>query len=414
MEPKRFKVLHLLNEDASDPTGGLGVHVRDICNEFKDFDDIDTVVMGVDYLNQEGGLFHVNGRLSESNFENWKHKKGNYRYIKIFNDNEAETRYGYLTKVIGEHLFLKNALYFLRDENFDFIHLHDSALWNVADDLRRLYRCRMVTTCHLSFYLNHPADPSNPYYMYDYQGEVSAFRNSDRVIVVSESYADSVRDHYMLDNVEGVLNGVNYDFLKNIKPDPSLKDQCEGRKLVVFVGRLVPDKGVDLIMEAIKKLPDHFFVLISTMAPTIEDISPLCRKLKKRIGKDKNFVWLKNCTQELKWRYMKTADIGIMPSTHEPFGIVALEFMSLGTPLIVTQMDGLKEFCNESNAVIMQPNVRSLIRSLKSFAVDASKIDEGLKTAKRMTWRKVAEENVRIYKEITNDTIDNTHTICQP
>lgn len=395
----KIEVLHILNENPTRPTGGLGVHVRDLCNELKNYDDIKSTVMCVDYMYQEGGLYQVNEKIRRVNREDWKEEKNTYRLIKIFNDNEVITRYGYITKNITEHLFIKNALYFLNEDKFDIIHLHDSALWNVADDLRRLYRCKIITTCHLSFYLNHKINPKSPYYMYDYQIESLAFHNSNKVIAVSENYAERIKKHYYLDNVIGIKNGINYNFLKNIKYNEELKKAFENyEKLIVFVGRLVPSKGIDMIIKAIKKLKNYYFILISEIAPTLEDINPLCKPLKKM--KNKNFKWLKNCSQDLKWQYMKIADIGIMPSLHEPFGLVALEFMALGTSLIVTQVDGLKEFCTEDNANIIETNTDSLVKKIKYFNRDNDKVKRGIETAKEMTWKKVTDKNIKIYKEI--------------
>jgi glycosyltransferase involved in cell wall biosynthesis len=395
-----MKVLMLCNEDISRPSGGLGVHVREICRKL----GADITVLCVDYMKQEGGLFLSDGiNVREVKQEDWFPKKGEFRILKVFNTNEVLTKMPFLTKFISEDLFIETALRYIGKEEFDIVHMHDAHLYKVAKNLTALFKAKLVITCHLSFLLSHNVNAESPFYLYEVQIEGSAFRYCDKLITVSNWYAKALKNIYFLYNEAKVIyNGVNFDELQKIERDNELRKRFGNKKLVVFVGRLVPTKGIENIFDAIKSCQDCFFALISTVSPTAEEYYPLIRELKrmKKQGYD-NFEWYNWMKDDRKWSIMKVADLAIMPSNHEPFGIAALEWMALGIPLIVSNANGLGEFCNDSNATIIKPNnSSSLINAINNHKLDKLKITNALMTAKSYNWGKMSEELLGVYEEL--------------
>ena len=125
--------------------------------------------------------------------------------------------------------------------------------------------------------------------------------------------------------------------------------------------------------------------------------------MRKAVKKQDNLIWLNKCFDDLKWKLMRCADIGIMPSLHEPFGIVALEWMSTETPLIVSGVDGLNDFCEDGfNATVIYPSSSCLIKAIKNHKKDPIMIQNALKTAKSHSWEKVAEKVKKVYLNILN------------
>ena len=110
-----------------------------------------------------------------------------------------------------------------------------------------------------------------------------------------------------------------------------------------------------------------------------------------------NFEWHNFCPQEDKWKLMKIADIAIMPSLHEPFGITALEWMGLGVPLIVSNTGGLKEFCNDDNSTLIAPTAESLIKAIRNHKTDTEKLRQAKETARRYSWKEIAQKTKDIY-----------------
>jgi 1,4-alpha-glucan branching enzyme len=387
----------LINGSPFDSNGGLGVHTRYLCDELKNFEDIELTLISADYYSQEGGLYLMGDEKKRVRPDGWKHLPNHYRLLEVYNTNQLLTRLGFLQKMITDDIFLENALAFLGREKFDLIHLHDTNLWGVVRHLRALYKCPVLLSCHLNLFLSHERIPEDPFYIYDIQQEGSALYACNKLLTVSEYYKKALQDEYWLeDKTEVVPNGVDCEFLESVKYDEELRKKYD-KPLVVFVGRMVPTKGVWQILEAIKQIQEHHFVLISALSPTLEPCSPLADEIRKMKERYTNFEWLNFCPQEDKWKLMRIADIAIMPSLHEPFGITALEWMGLGVPLIVSNTGGLMEFCNDDNATLIEPTAESLINAIRNHKANPEKLRQAKETARRYSWKEIARRTKDIY-----------------
>ncbi len=383
----------LINGSPFDANGGLGVHVRYLCDALRKYDDIELTLIAADYYSQEGGLFLMGDEKKRVMREDWKHEVNHYRLLEVYNTNRHSTRIGFLQKMITDDIFLENVLTFLGYETFDLIHLHDANLWGVVKHLRALYKCPVIMSCHLNILLSHDRIPEDPFYLYDVQQEGTAVQLCNRLIAVSDYYKEAIEKEYWLhDKITVVPNGVDYEFLETVEYDATLKRRYD-KPLVVFVGRLVPTKGLWLILEAIKKLPDLHFVLIAALSPTLESCSPIRDEIKAMREQCTNFEWHNFYPQEDKWKLMKIADVAIMPSLHEPFGITALEWMSLGVPLIVSNTGGLREFCNDDNATLVSLSAEDLIAAINNHTRDENKIQKAKETAQEYSWKRCCRKN---------------------
>jgi glycogen(starch) synthase len=103
------------------------------------------------------------------------------------------------------------------------------------------------------------------------------------------------------------------------------------------------------------------------------------------------------------------AEVGVMPSTHEPFGIVALEFMAAGVPLISTEVGGLGEVVTDGRggeySLIVEPNNSGQIHeALTLLRADAGARERlsalGRKRAAEFDWHTAADATVAVYEEI--------------
>lgn len=146
-------------------------------------------------------------------------------------------------------------------------------------------------------------------------------------------------------------------------------------------------------------MPQFHFELIANISPTVEKTNPLVKRLKKLKLTCRNFEWHNHLDEDKKWKLMKIADIAIMPSLHEPFGIVALEWMGLGVPLIVSNIDGLSEFCNHENSTPINPLF--LTNAIKNHERCVERLRNATETAKQFTWERTAKETLKIYEEMS-------------
>jgi len=383
----KLKVLMLLREDVEMPSGGMGVHVINIIKYLKNDFDITIGCLACDQVTL---------------VKKWN----DCRLLKIGCENTINNTLEMpLTEEIIEYnILMKIFSTFMKDWKFDIIHIHDSPFWFwVSNLLAPYYNSSVVMTVHLSYFLSITApDPMNyafEFYSYHVQKEGQAINYCDNLVTVSKKYANSLKT--LLINgkkIHVIPNGVNYDELNKVKYDKKLKEIfTNGRKLAVFVGRTVWTKGIDMILDIVSEFPDYNFVFISNISPTLEPIVPLIGRIIKLMDEYDNLIWLRDVDDEMKFKIMKVADVGLMPSIHEPFGIVALEWMALGIPLIVSN---LVPPCNDDNSILIEPNSEALAAALRKFDPDTYpnyKRHNGKMNARKHSWDATASKLKEVY-----------------
>ena len=142
---------------------------------------------------------------------------------------------------------------------------------------------------------------------------------------------------------------------------------CVNEPLVyACYGRMVNKKGFHVALSAFKKLTETKIkatLLIGGDGPELENLKGLCKEL--GLAEQVKFVgWIKHIE-----KFLKNVDVFVLPSLDEPFGIVVLEAMAMGKPIISTKSQGPREILNKENAYLAEiNNVESLFEALLSAA----------------------------------------------
>lgn len=194
-------------------------------------------------------------------------------------------------------------------------------------------------------------------------------------------------------NVSTVASGVDTDLIRHTQP---INEQCD----ILYTGRFVKDKNVDKLIEAFsvvaKNTSDVNCVIIGHGIEK-QNIVTLIRKL----GLEKRVVLLDPRTESSEiYAYMKRAKVFVLPSTREGFGIVALEALACGTPVVTIDADA-----NAAKDLIID-NVNGSIVPLDKYAI-ASAIEmwtsgsakKSIKFAtSKFDWANVAQAQVGVYR----------------
>lgn len=237
-----------------------------------------------------------------------------------------------------------------------------------AFDLRELLGIPIVTTFHLFQHQVMQVEKLVPteQVMFSVVMEGNGLCASDRVIVCSKSMEDYIGAGFGMEHrpVKRIPNAIEpHEF--DVEP---VDFKCD-KPVVLFSGRLSKQKGIEQLVDAIE-LTDRYFFVVMGRIPAIEggENHPYAVKLRELEAKHPDRLrWLGHIEGPDRFRWFKRADVGIVPSLCEPFGIVALEFFAAQTPLVTTAVDGLSEFVNEENAFII-PNAspENIIAGLQS------------------------------------------------
>lgn len=173
----------------------------------------------------------------------------------------------------------------------------------------------------------------------------------------------------------------------------------EFEKVVSFVGKLTNFKGVDVLLKACKEYEDeNILTLITGDGELYKELNELKEKLNL-----KNVVFLGNRPHETLRKIYNIADVSIVPSRREPFGLVALEAMACGTPVIGTNQGGIPDFLKKDVGILVEvENVEQLAKAIlsvlnKEVVFDRSYIAKYVK--ENHSQDALTNELIEVYKE---------------
>lgn len=299
------------------------------------------------------------------------------------------------------------AIKLLKNNEFDIIHAHDWLVAYASKVLKYSYDIPLITTIHATEY-----GRNNGIYT-DIQRTINNIETwlvheSNRIIVNSNYMKDELVSIYNVDSnkISIISNGVDLNKFDNIYYDSNFKKRyaAQNEKIVFFVGRLVNEKGVQILLNAIPKILSNYrdvkFV-IAGKGPCLNNLIEICQKLNI---KDKVYI-TGFVSEEVLLKLYKCSDIAVFPSTYEPFGIVALEGMVAGIPVVVSDTGGLNEIVNhkEDGMKFYSGNSNSLadciIELLKNHDLSNQISKVALqKVHKLYNWNIISEKILNEYK----------------
>jgi glycosyltransferase involved in cell wall biosynthesis len=299
-----------------------------------------------------------------------------------------------------------------RDFDFDLIHIHD---WLVAPSgigfrhfLDKPLVCTMHSTEHGRSSLH---DPDS--FMIDGMEWWSCYEAA-RVIVTSNSMRGEVCGHFQVpwEKVDVIANGIDaekYDVGVDRWGVRRRFGVGDHEKLVLYVGRLVPQKGIEYLIRATSRVswrfPEAKFVIVG---------EGWMRGHLEWIAEQSGQRWRVNFTgfisDEDLAALTKSADVMVVPSVYEPFGIVALEGMAAGVPVVASQVGGLAEVVeHDRTGVWVHPrSPESIAWGIERVLSDGGYRDWLVKNAheavkNRFSWEAVARQTVDVYKRVLGE-----------
>jgi glycosyltransferase involved in cell wall biosynthesis len=200
------------------------------------------------------------------------------------------------------------------------------------------------------------------------------------------------------ERIEPIPNGVDVARFKNAK-----KIFLPGDPALLFVGRLVPIKGVEVLVRSMniicKELPYAVLHLVGD-GPSMNTLTTIVQSNNLQ----KNVVFHGNITRELPSFYA-SAHICIFPSLYEPFGIINIEAMAAGKPIITTNRGGVSENIKHlENGLVLEPTEKDIaagvIKLWNNKDLMKTMIRNNSKKAKDFDWSKTADRYVDFYQRI--------------
>ena len=309
---------------------------------------------------------------------------------------EFTGRYG--SDLFGEvERFARCAAEIARREHFDLVHAHDWMTFPAgilaARESGRPLACH-VHACEYDRSGDHPNTRIRDL-------EQLGLDHADRVVCVSHYTARQLARRYRVD--ESKLRVVHNAVNKGDQARTTGSQKHIPEPVVLFLGRVTYQKGPDYFLEAAARVvavePHVKFVMVGS-----GDMLPKMVERAARMGLARNVHFtgfLKGADVE---RVYSLADIYVMPSVSEPFGISPLEALALDVPVIVSRQSGVSEVLRNALKVDfwdVQEIANKILALLRYPALREHLLEAGGDEVRAMSWEERAGDLERVYRELT-------------
>jgi glycogen synthase len=293
--------------------------------------------------------------------------------------------------------------------SFDVVHGHDWLVAVAGDHLAKRFRAPFVVTIHATEYGRHQGHVDRHPQSYIHGVERWMANRAERVIACSAYMRDHVADVYGLEEerIWVVSNGIDPADLVPVENLAALRARFADphERLVLLVGRLVYEKGFHLALEALPDLIERLRTVRFVVAGSGTAEHEL-REQASRLGLDGYGAFLGWIGDDLLHSLYRIADLTVVPSIYEPFGLVALEAMASGCPCLVADTGGLREVVPNADV-----GLRFRSRDPRSLAAMAERLLTDRELRERLVaeasehvlsfdWTDVARQIAALYAEV--------------
>lgn len=289
---------------------------------------------------------------------------------------------------------------------FSVIHAHDWLVGESAIFIKSSLKLPLISTIHSTEHGRNIGIYSE-LQSYIHEKERQLVMISDHLIVCSEYMNEELVQIFEVSAQKiaiipnGVEEGLSIESHKNELLSMPLQ---VNKRLIFSIGRMVKEKGFDTLIEAAflmkERFPDVYFI-VAGKGPMLEEYRR--RVIQLNLS---NLSFVGFISEETKNALFKICTLAVFPSRYEPFGIVALEAMQHGKPIIVSRTGGFKSIVQHGlTGLLMAPgdalSFIKLASRLLEYKFEAERIALNGKAMveKNFSWQRIAEETIRVYEE---------------
>lgn len=307
-------------------------------------------------------------------------------------------------KIYGRNLLEEVKFYGVRAEkvakkhDFDIIHAHDWLTYPAGIRVKRISGKPLIVHVHATQF-DHSGGGAVNQDIYNIERE--GMRYADGVIAVSSRIRDTVIKRYGVpaNKVRVVHNGIDLTDVQGV-PAGLEALRAAGNKIILFVGRLTIMKGPDYFIQVAKIVLDYYpntFFVISGSG----DMEHQIMQQAAALGIADKIIYAGFARGEELESLYRAADIFVMPSVSEPFGLTSLESIANGTPVLMSKQSGVSEVVShalKTNFWDVYEMSNQLITLLQNDSLAKTLSKHGLEEVKHINWDKAAEKCINFYK----------------
>ncbi len=304
----------------------------------------------------------------------------------------------------GEDLYQEVSRYTLaaqkiaKKEQFDLIHAHDWMTFQAGIAAKKISKKPLIVHIHNTVFDRGGNNPNHHEYLIEKRG----FTEADKIIAVSNYTKNIVETKYGINpnKIEVVHNAVEMD-----EEIPIENKIFPKQKMVLFLGRVTMQKGPDYFAKAAKKVlevyPNVKFIVAGS-----GDMQGKMIQYTAEEGISEHVLFTGALNRKDAHRAFKMADLYVMPSISEPFGVTPLEAAIHGTPSIISKNAGVKEVLPsalQTDFWDVTEMANKIIGALKYPALYETMQENMHTDLAKISWEKSANECQMIYKNVLGE-----------
>ena len=304
--------------------------------------------------------------------------------------------------IYGKNLFEEVRRYALKaglvaeKEEFEIIHAHDWLTYEAGIHAKKVSGKPLVVHVHATEFDRTGDNPNQ----YVYEIEKQGMQEADSIIAVSNFTKNKIIEHYGIDpdKIHVVHNAVEFNDNKFSKDLFKIK---ENDKVVLFLGRITLQKGPDYFLYAAKKAldidPNIKFIIAGS-----GDMERFIIEKSAELGIADKVLFTGFLRGDDIDKAYQMADLYIMPSVSEPFGITPLEAMRNNTPVIISKQSGVSEVINHCLKVDfwdINQIVNKMLGVLRYQELNDCLKHQGAIEVKKFDWNIPAKKCIDIYEK---------------
>lgn len=284
-------------------------------------------------------------------------------------------------------------------EDFDFVHCHDWLTSIAGIEIKRRTGKPLIATVHSTEYDRTGNLSPNSWIL---EREAAMVRNADVIITVSGLMRRQLVERFGADAGKIV---VIYNAIDHENWGKEIAKRYPGKKVVLFMGRLTVQKGPDFFLKAARKVLDKRNDVVFVIGGKGDMLAQLIKE-SISLGISNNVMFLGYVPEKELPQLYAAADVFVLPSVSEPFGITALEAIASGTPTIITKQSGVREVVKHAFAVDfwdVDEMANKMLALITYPPLHKTMVANGKSEISGYTWDGIAKDTVeRAYRRVSN------------
>lgn len=288
----------------------------------------------------------------------------------------------------------------VKQEQPDILHLHNrfAPQFDSVIFWKRIFDIPLFLTLHNSRPMG--INPQTDFFGGIYDDTIGRviMKSCDRIIANSRyTLQVTAPENYPRDRQEVIYNGIDTKVYRKIKS--GIKNELGCEHLIISVGRLLPQKGLEYLIRALPDVESDYHYLMLGDGPEKENL----RALVKKLGLEKRVTIMGKVPEQKKLEIYSGADIFVLPSLYEPFGIVLVEAMATECAVVATKVGGIPEVVGDTGIVVEPKQPKQIAQAIERLAHDKRLMNKLKKQARKRAetvfeWDLIAKRYERSYK----------------